>query len=238
MIRSAYILLLLQLATWTEAQANSCDHQFYRPNYINRSSICAVGELIADQYDSGNLIRCEDMEIDHLVSLKQAWENGVCGLDLKKLANDPENLRTTYWLTNRKKGRKSPVEFAKDLNGKSKIDVLKGTEIVYRKYNIASNKTLFDLKLARLTAKGTMKTITLKKLAKKYGKKFTQKIVGKRTLYYAGGRLVAVGTGVGTVAAIFEVSDWAYTNLFLPKNTEKNSHREEKMNQFFERIGH
>ena len=227
---------MLQLGTWTEAQASVCDHQFYRPNYINRSSLCVLGELIPDQYDGGKLIRCKDMEIDHLVSLKQAYENGVCHLELKKLANDPANLRTTYWLTNRKKGRKSPVEFAKNLSGKSKIDVLRDTEIIYRKYSIASKKTLINLKLARLTAKGTAKAITLKKLTKKYGKKLTKKLVGNRTLYYAGGRLVAIGAVVGTAVAVFEVSNWAYTNLFLPKNTEQSSQREQKMNQFFKSI--
>ena len=92
------------------------------------------------------------------------------------------------------------------------------------------------MKLARLTAKGTAKAITLKKLTKKYGKKLTKKLVGNRTLYYAGGRLVAIGAVVGTAVAVFEVSNWAYTNLFLPKNTEQSSQREQKMNQFFKSI--
>ena len=236
MKKFTFFLIILQLGSWTEIQANSCDHDFYRPNYISRSSLCALGELVPDQYDGGKLILCEKMEIDHLVSLKQAWENGVCGLELKKLANDPDNLRTTFWLTNRQKGRKSPVEFAKGLNGKSKINVLRDTEVIYSRYSIVSKKKIIDLKFARLTAKGSAKAITMKKLVKKYGKKLTKKIVGKRTLYYAGGRLVAVGASVGTAIAIYEVSDWAYTNLFLPKDTEQSSKREEKMANFFESI--
>ncbi len=236
MQRFIFFLIIWQFGTWTEVQASSCDHQFYRPNYISRSSVCALGQLVPDQYDGGKLIRCEKMEIDHLVSLKQAWENGVCGLELKKLANDPDNLRTTYWLTNRQKGRKSPVDFAKGLNGKAKINVLKDAEIIYRRYRIVSNKELIDLRFARLSAKGAIKAITLKKIIKKYGKNFTKKIVGKRTLYYVGGRLVAVGAGVGTAITIYEVSDWAYTNLSLPKDTEQSSQREEKMLSFFESL--
>ena len=51
-----------------------------------------------------------------------------------------------------------------------------------------------------------------------------------------GERLVAVGAGVGTAITIYEVSDWAYTNLFLPKDTEQSSQREEKMANFFESL--
>lgn len=236
MQRMIYILLSLQLMILDEAQASSCDHKFYRPNYINRSSLCVLGELIPDQYDGGTLIKCENMEIDHLVSLKQAWENGVCGLELKKLANDPKNLRTTFWLTNRKKGSKSPLEFANSLKGKSKIDFLKSTEIVYRKYNIASQKTLVDLKLARIVSHAKTGSMSFNLLSQKYKHKLSQKIVGKHILYYVGGRLVAVGAGVGTAVVVFQAGDWAFTNLFLPKDTERSSQREKKIKKFLDNV--
>lgn len=90
-----------------------CDTLFKRPAYPTRQAFCAPGEFVEDAYDPGTFYPCERMEVDHLVSLRYAHKNGVCDPnDLRKLANDPDNLRLTYWRTNRAKGTLSPEEFA------------------------------------------------------------------------------------------------------------------------------
>ncbi|MSU91720.1 hypothetical protein GE300_19255 [Rhodobacteraceae bacterium 2CG4] len=98
-----------------QQQAQQCDHEFSRPSYKNRGSYCAVGQLVEDQYTIGKKIKCEDIEVDHLISLYYAYSQGICGDDLKRLANDPRNLRFTHRKTNRAKGAKSPEEFASTL---------------------------------------------------------------------------------------------------------------------------
>jgi len=90
-----------------------CDTVFKRPTYPTRQAFCSSGELIEDAYDPGVFHSCENMEVDHLVSLRYAHRNGVCDPnDLRRLANDPNNLKLTYWRTNRSKATLSPEEFA------------------------------------------------------------------------------------------------------------------------------
>lgn len=236
LIKIVFIALISQILMVEALHASSCEHSFYRPNYISRSAICAIGELVPDQYDGGKLIPCEQMEIDHLISLKEAFDSGVCGLELKRLAQDPDNLRTTFWLTNRKKGRMSPIEFSKNLSGTSKVKFLDDAEVVYKKYKIASKRNLIDLKLRKLSAKGAVRVISFKKFTKKYAKKLTKKVVAKKTLYYVGGKLVAVGAIAGGAVMVYEGSDWAYTNLFLPKDTISSEKRGKVMKEFFKSL--
>lgn len=95
------------------ASASICETAFSRPAYRTRQAFCSVGEMVEDAYDPGVSYPCEEMEVDHFISLSYAHRNGVCNQDkLKRLANDPENLRLTNWQTNRAKASLSPEEFA------------------------------------------------------------------------------------------------------------------------------
>jgi hypothetical protein len=90
-----------------------CETVFSRPTYPTRQEFCGVGDRVEDAYAPGIFRSCESMEVDHLVSLRFAHRNGVCDQrELRRLANDPDNLRLTYWRTNRAKGTLSPEEFA------------------------------------------------------------------------------------------------------------------------------
>lgn len=90
-----------------------CDTPFKRPPYPTRQAHCVLGEPVEDAYQPGTFYSCERMEVDHLVSLRYAHRNGVCDPDdLRRLANNPSNLKLTYWRTNRAKGTLSPEEFA------------------------------------------------------------------------------------------------------------------------------
>ncbi|WP_353341618.1 hypothetical protein [Pelagimonas sp. KU-00592-HH] len=88
-----------------------------------------------DQYSDGRKVPCEHMEVDHLVSLFHAWNSGVCGENLKRLANDPRNLRFTHWQTNRAKGALSPEEFADTLPRKVARNVLADADALRSEYN-------------------------------------------------------------------------------------------------------
>ncbi|MDF3351930.1 hypothetical protein HKX17_17670 [Sulfitobacter sp. KE34] len=113
------LLMSLSTALWIAmsagAQAQPCEHEFYRPSYKTRGSYCTVGQYVGDQYAAGRKVKCEDVEVDHLISLFYAYSQGICGDTLKRLANDPRNLRFTHRQTNRAKGSKSPEEFALSL---------------------------------------------------------------------------------------------------------------------------
>jgi hypothetical protein len=136
MIRLLALLLLIPIAHTTPAQAQqtSCDHPFSRPYYKTRGEYCSIGQLVDDQYSLGQKVKCEDVEVDHLVSLFYAYTQGVCGDDLKRLANDPRNLRFTHRQTNRAKASKSPEEFADTLPPKLAENVLSDADGLRSEY--------------------------------------------------------------------------------------------------------
>lgn len=115
---AAMLALILQFivsgaaASQTSAEA-VCDTVFKRPAYPTRRAFCEPGQIVEDAYQPGASYPCEEMEVDHLVSLRYAHRSGVCDTEaLRRLANAPSNLRLTYWRTNRAKGTLSPEEFA------------------------------------------------------------------------------------------------------------------------------
>ncbi len=224
LMRQLTVSSLMSLLTATTVLALGCNEPFVRPNYVARSSICATGEYVLDSYASGSRIRCEEMELDHLVSLKQAWESGVCGEDLKRFANDPLNLRPTYWKTNRTKGRRSPLSFSESLDGKVADTVRRDALIVMRKYGILSRRELFDRKnAAHVLRMGTV-SVPFSKLAKNSGR-YTLKKVGEKTVVLVGNRVVGTLTIVGGVYTTAEVSMWSYRHLFIPNRDEASKDR-------------
>ncbi|WP_223429052.1 hypothetical protein [Tateyamaria pelophila] len=109
-------MLLLSFLEPTAAHsqtASVCDTAFVRPAYPTRQAFCSIGEMVEDAYNPGVSYPCQEIEVDHFISLSYAHKNGVCDPDkLRRLANDPDNLRLTHWQTNRAKAALSPEEFA------------------------------------------------------------------------------------------------------------------------------
>lgn len=227
--------LLLSLMTPTATLALGCDEPFVRPYYVARSSICAAGEYVEDSYAPGSRIRCEEMELDHLVSLKQAWESGICGGDLKRFANDPLNLKPTYWRTNRTKGMMSPILFSEQLDGEVADSVRRDALVVMQKYGILSRSELFDRKYATHFLRLSTVSIPFSNLIKRSGQ-YTIREIGEKTFILAGKRIVGTLTVVGGVYTAAEVSTWSYRHLFIPNRDDASKDRaamfEEILNEF------
>ena len=215
---------LLSFVTPAPSLALGCDQHFVRPYYVARASICAAGEYVEDSYAPGLRIRCEEMEIDHLVSLKQAWESGICGEDLKRFANDPLNLKPTYWRTNRTKGMMSPFLFSEQLDGEVADAVRRDALIVMRKYGILSRRELFDRRYATHFLRSSTIPIPFSRLIKISGQ-YTIREIGEKTIILAGKRIVGTLTVVGGVYTAAEVSAWSYRHLFLPNRDDASKDR-------------
>ena len=184
---SALIFVFLVGSVW----ANVCPEPFKRHPYPTRSKVCNLGTLIQDDYDNGKLIKCEDMEVDHLFSLRQAYDSGICGEDLKKFAKDPRNLRVTHWKTNRAKGSKTPEEFVKDLKGESKSKFLKDIKDIKKSYpKLKSTKNSLLLLRTIYSAKNLKPIILQLNGIKQKSGKIVQKRVGKRLMFFSGKKLL------------------------------------------------
>ncbi|MEP2533854.1 hypothetical protein [Shimia sp.] len=148
-------MLLLPLISRAQGASQSvCSTEFFRPYYPSRQKFCSVGEMVADAYDPALSFPCEEMEVDHLISLRYAHKNGICDPDeLKKLANDPDNLRLTHWRTNRAKGAMSAEEFAIRRLSESQADrVLADVMEIRKKHRLPKSIMTPDLKASWLIA--------------------------------------------------------------------------------------
>ena len=128
----ALVSLLMPITSY----ASTCDVEYKRPWYKTRSAFCQAGQLIEDCYRKGSFHPCEDMEVDHTISMFFAFQQGVCGEELKKLANDPDNLCLTYWKTNRSKGAKSPREFAVELDAIDRSRMMERVKRLEQKFGL------------------------------------------------------------------------------------------------------
>ena len=117
-------LFLLCVLGGTSVVAQECPLGFKRPSYKTRSAYCSTGEYVPDAYNFGKKILCERMEVDHLIPLKLAHCAGLSDEQLKRLANDPKNLRFTLMQTNRSKGAKDLYSFVQTLDPKMQKKVL------------------------------------------------------------------------------------------------------------------
>lgn len=118
------------------AFSKTCELEYKRPWYKTRNAFCSVGEIVEDGYFKGSFHPCEEMEVDHTISMFYAYTQGVCGEDLKRLANDPDNLVLTHRSVNRSKGAKAPREFAEQLPQRERSDFLKRAQKVEKKFGI------------------------------------------------------------------------------------------------------
>lgn len=177
-----------------------------------------------DSYAPGVRIRCEDMEVDHLISLREAWESGVCGDDLKALAKDPRNLRFTYWKTNRSKGRMPALEFANRLDGRVARLVEDDALILMKHYGILSHREALERRYLARLAQIPATRIPFSVL-KAHSIEHTIKKVGGKTVVFVGKRIVGTVVIVGSVYTAIELSSWAYGSLFLPSGDSASSER-------------
>ena len=203
--------LILALLCAAPSRANAdCAEPFQRPAYKTRSFYCQTGQLIPDSYDFGNAIPCELMEVDHLISLKEAWESGICGADLKRLANDPRNLRFTAWQTNRTKGAKSPEDFSGSLPAGMKERVLKDAQALRKEYGILSREELLRKRIQSLKAT-PFKYIKIPTnlIPPRIKSKITYRVAGKRTLVIIRKRVVGYVVGIGLAIEVLSISYWA-----------------------------
>ncbi|MDA7550346.1 hypothetical protein N8760_00785 [Rhodobacteraceae bacterium] len=130
--------------------AKECPADFKRPNYKTRAAFCETGQLVADYYDFDKKIKCEDMEIDHLIPLKIAHCHGLNGEKLKIFANDPRNLKFTTRLRNRQKGAKNLHEFSTELPIEMRARVLQDGLEIMADYNIPVNPQTIKSLLATI----------------------------------------------------------------------------------------
>jgi len=118
------ILSLIYILGGTSVLAQECPLGFKRPSYKTRGAFCSTGEFVKDAYNFDKNISCEEMEVDHLIPLKLAHCAGLSDEQLKRLANDPRNLKFTFWLTNRSKGAKDLYSFVETLDPKIQKKIL------------------------------------------------------------------------------------------------------------------
>ena len=86
-----------------------------RPYY--KKPQCVAGKLVPDAYQSGISNLCEDTHYDHFISIYQGFCSGLSEEKLKKLAQDPRNLKPTHKSINLSKGAKDTFKFVKTLKG-------------------------------------------------------------------------------------------------------------------------
>lgn len=220
------------------AAAQICDHPFSRPSYPTRQAFCQAGELVPDAYAGGSLIVCEEMEVDHLISLRQAWASGVCGDDLRRLARDPRNLRLTHWRTNRQKGYLAPEDFAVSLPSEIASRVLQDAEALMRDYGIRPRE---EAMLARMLALAERSVgharVPLAHVSRRIVEQMTFRQVGSRTIVYVGRKAVGFAIGAGVAIEGISVANWAVGWLTTPTQTDRMAMRAEMLREIFAEDG-
>ena len=190
------VMAIVLIASSFPSIAATCSHEFFRPYYKTRNDFCRTGELVTDFY-TGKHIRCEEAEIDHVVSLREAYLGGACGDDLKRLARDPDNLRLTHWTINRRKGALLIEDFVYKASVSNKHRALKVATGIRERYGVLSREDALANQAANYFARSEGRTKILPIAALRAAKGVTQKVVGKRTLYFVGSRLIGYTAGIG-----------------------------------------
>lgn len=224
MIVSAFVVLSYSTQAW----ASICEGKFTRPAYKTRGFHCSTGQMVRDAYEVTSEIACEEMEVDHLVSLRQAWDSGVCGEELKRLANDPRNLRFTYWKTNRAKGYLQPEVFAKTRSDAIAREITRDAEVIMREYRIKTKTQLLSGRMLFFATNGVKHIrIPISSINGSIRNKLVYRKVGEKTVVFIGKRAIgyAVGVGVGIEAVM--AAGWAAGWLTSPSQDEQMKKRAE-----------
>lgn len=226
--------MLAFLLASEQAYAQGCDEPFARPSYPTRQAFCTLGQLLPDAYEKGRLVRCEEMEVDHLISLRQAWASGVCGKDLRRLANDPRNLRFTYWRTNRQKGYLSPEDFAARLPSDVASGILRDANALMRDYGIKSREEATLNRMLTLAEKGKGYTqVLLSQLSKPLLERLTFREIRGRTVAFIGKKAVGVAVGAGVAIEGINAANWAVGWITTPQQSKRMAARADMLREIF-----
>lgn len=224
----AFVLTGSIVCAWGINTTASCDGEFTRPAYKSRGYYCSPGQMVRDAYDPSKEVVCEEMEVDHLISLRQAWESGICGDDLKRLANDPRNLKFTHWRTNRLKGYLQPEVFAKTRSLQVAEMVIRDAEAVRQAYPIKSHDQIYvDRMLDYATNGAPHVPFPVASLSKGVRTGILYKQVGGRTVAFVGKRAVGYAIGVGATVEVVMAAGWAADWLTSPSQDERMRERAE-----------
>ena len=210
------------------AQSNlkACKGDFIRPAYKSRGFYCSPGQVIKDAYDPKRKLLCEEMEVDHLISLRHAWDSGVCGEDLKRLANDPRNLRFTYWKTNRSKGYLSPENFAKTRSRDVSKSIVRDANTLRTDYRIATRDKVVRARILSYALSGNnYKTIPLSSISSSVLKRITYKKINGKNVAFLAGRAIGYSVVVGLGIEAINASGWAVDWLMSPSRDERMNER-------------
>lgn len=220
----ATFLVICGLFPGLVASAEVCDHPFFRPYYKTRSHFCTPGQIVIDFY-TNERIRCEDAEVDHVVSLLEAYLGGVCGSDLKRLANDPDNLRLTHWTRNRRKAA-LPVEAFLEIE-----DVRRGAEAralagqIRGKYRILGHEEIMTLRVSRhlSNSAGAKRIISLAAARGITG--VVERTIDNKKFFFVGKRVVGYAVGVGAAAEVVLLAPRGFELLARSLSTDDQIRR-------------
>ena len=219
------IALIWSVCTAQTAVA-ACEGEFKRPSYKTRGYYCAPGELVEDAYELGHEILCSEMEVDHLISLRQAWDSGVCGDDFRRLANDPRNLKFTYWRTNRTKGSQAPEIFASTRSKQVSEMIMNDANSLMKEYKIQPANSSIENRVLAYARNGVKHTsIPISALSKSVRDKIIFKKIGGETVAYFGKRAIGYAVGMATGIELIRVTVWAAEWLTSPSQDERMEER-------------
>lgn len=202
----------------------SCSHEFFRPYYKTRSEFCRAGELVNDFY-TGKKIRCEDAEVDHVVSLREAYLQGVCGDELKKLAKDPDNLKLTHWTLNRRKGAMPVEDFVSQNKLNNDVKALKVANNIRTRYGVLSEGDAFSSRVANYFSRSNSATKVLPIATVRSLKGVVEKQVGKNILLFSGKRLIGYIPGISLAAGTAILISDGYNALGRSVSTDDEVRR-------------
>lgn len=234
MRKLALAVSLIGILSSGAALAEACNEPFSRPSYPTRQAFCQLGDFLPDAYAPGRLIPCEEVEVDHLISLRQAWASGVCGEDLKRLARDPRNLRLTHWLTNRRKGYLSPEEFALRLPSDAANQVLRDANALMRDYGIKPREeAMLTRMLAVAKRSAGHLSIPLAAVPRRIAEQMTFRQVGGRTVAFVGKKAVGIAIGAGVAIEGISAANWAVGWLITPEQSDRMEARADELREVF-----
>lgn len=99
-----------------------------------------------DYYFPDDVTSANEIDVDHVVPLKNAWDSGAHSWDGKlreEFANDPENLVLTNKKYNRQKGAQTPLTWA-PANREYNCKYLKQWLYIKRKYKLRIDPKIYE----------------------------------------------------------------------------------------------
>ena len=114
--------------------------------FKNKKKCSVVSGKWKDFYYPETLLLAKDADIDHVVSLKDAWESGASKWSSKKrtqFANDLDNLIITNKRYNRQKGAQTPLTWT-PLNKNYSCKYMKRWVFIKKKYKLDIDPQIYE----------------------------------------------------------------------------------------------